>query len=379
MLIDASNCCDHHVNEAVDDLFTKAATDPPDIWREHESPLVRRIIELFTQRGMTRIGSLQFELQQWMDGQMYQPGNRPLPLPPGFLPRWTDGELSLVRLYLETLPPAEFTIDDWMLCLDWLHERYFPPGQMWNEAEWLAVKSSMMGRIQARMGEISLQQADKLLAASPATVPAIAEKFGITSAQKAILTYGRTRCAENIKTMADGLRRRLKSSIMEYQKGVALGDTTIRESLQTRIGDAFGQANVDFRRIAITEAGEMQTQGLIASLKPGTRVRRLEQYIGACPFCRKIDGMEFDVVDPSEAADGWTQVWPGKTNIGRSAAKSKRVAGELVDREDHELWWPASGVQHPNCRGTWLTLNEPDSAGDDDFTAWAKATLEKSK
>lgn len=376
MLIDATHCCDHHANEAVESLFLKAATDPPNPWLPHESPLVQRMIELFTDRGLMRISSMQLEMRKWIDGGMFRAGAHEA-LPEGFIPRWSDGELSLVRLYLETLPPEEFTIDDWMLACDFLHERYFPPDQLWNESEWLATKSSLMGRVQANMDRISLEQADKLLAASPATVTGAAERFGMNAAQEAMMTYGRARCAENIATMAAGLTHRAKAVILEYQKGVALGDSAIRESLQTRLGDAFGQANVDFRRLAITEAGEMQTQGLIASLKPGARVRRLEQYAGACPFCRKIDGMEFEVVAPDEPLkDGWKQVWPGKTNVGRSAAKSKRVAGELVDRDDAEMWWPAAGLQHPNCRGTWLELKEPDSAGDPDFTAWMKATLE---
>lgn len=380
LLIDETHCCDHHVTEAIDDLFTKAATEPPDPWREHESPLVRKMIELFTDRGLTRISSMQLELQKWIDGGMFRKGPRE-PLPPGFLPRWTDGELALVRLYLETLPPVEFTMDDWMLLADFLHERYFPADQLWNEAEWLSVKSSMMGRVQARMGLLKSGQADHLLAASPVTVAGVAEKFGMSAAQEAMMTYGRARCVENVKTMASGLVHRAKTAILEFVKGKALGSPDIRESLETRLGDAFGQANADFRRIAVTEAGELQNQGLIASLKPGTRVRRVEQYAGACPFCRKIDGMEFEVCAPEDAEgkDPWKYVWVGKTNVGRSAAPRKRVEGELVDRTDAEMWHPAAGVQHPHCRGTWIVLKEPDDAGDPEFTAWMRETLEKTK
>jgi hypothetical protein len=380
MLIDATHCCDDHANQAVDDLFAKAASDPPDgdIWSPHHSPFLMRLIELFTERGLLRIGSLQLELQKWIDGEMHRPGPRP-ETPPGYIPRWTPGELAIAKLYLETLPPAEFTIDDWMLCIDWLHERYFPAEQLWPEAEWMATKSSIMGRVQARMdAAVSLEQADALIAAAPATVAATVDRFGMTAAQSAMMRYGRARCAENISTMADGLRRRAKAVVLEYQKGVALGDPTIRESLQTRLSDAFGQANVDWRRIALTEAAENQLQGMILALKPGARVRRIEQYRGACSFCRKIDGMEFEVVSPSDPdKDDWKHVWPGKTNVGRSAAPRKRVGGELIDRSDAEMWAPAAGVQHPHCRGTWIELNEPDSAGDPEFTAWMRGILEK--
>lgn len=376
MLIDASHCCDDHANQAVEDLFYKAASDPTDPWEPHYSPFVRQLIELFTQRGLLRIGSMQLELQKWLDGERYKPGQAPTAPPAGFIPRWTPGEMAMAKLYLEALPPNAFTADDWMLCIEWLRNRYFPADELFAESEWLATKAALMGRVQARMAEVSSQQADALLAAAPSTVSEVAARFGMSPLQSAMLQYGRARCAENIVTMADGLKHRLKAVVLEYQRGVAMGDPTIRESLQTRLLDTFGIANTDMRRIAVTEAGEMANQGMIASLKPGARVRRLEQYKGACSFCRKIDGMEFDVVPPGEAEDGWKQVWVGKSNVGRSAAPRKRVGGELVERLDAELWWPAAGTQHPHCRGTWLELHEPDSAGDEDFTAWMKATLE---
>jgi hypothetical protein len=378
MLINTSHCCDRHVNEAIEDLFTKAASDPPNIWDEHHSPFVKRLIELFTERGLMRVGSLQVELQKWLDGERHKPGERPA-TPPGYVERWTDVEMALAKLYLETLPPAEFTADDWMMCIDYLHARYWPADQLRAEAEWLTVRSGIMGRVQARMAEISDKQADALLAAAPATVAEAGRRFGMTAAQQSMLEYGRARCAESIVTAADGLRRRIKGVILEYQKGVALGDPSIRESMQTRLFDQFGQANVDWRRIAMTEGAENQLQGFILSLKPGTRVRRVEQYNGACPFCRKIDGMELEVIPASESEgkDPWKFVWAGKSNIGRSAAPRKRVGGELIDREDAERWWPAAGVQHPHCRGTWIELKEPDSAGDPEFTAWMRSVLEK--
>lgn len=377
MLINVEHCCDHHVNEAIEDLFAKAAGDPPDIWYPHHSPLVRRLIELFTERGLMRIGALQLELQKWLDGERFREGPRPQ-VPPGYVERWTPGELELARLYLETLPPAEFTADDWMMCIDWLQQRYWPADQIRAEAEWLAVRASIMGRVQARMGELSERQADALLAAAPATVAQVERRFGLTAAQGAMLRWGRAHVAENIVTVADGLRQRVKAIVLDYHRGRALGDPTIRETLQTRLQDRFATANADFRRIAVTEAGELQLQGLVASLPPGTRLRRLEQYRGACPFCRKIDGMEVTVVSPDDPnRDPWTTVWTGKNNVGRSAAPRKRVAGELIDREEAEMWWMPAGLAHPHCRGTWLELKEPDSAGDPDFTAWMKAALEK--
>lgn len=349
VLIDVSRVSDECCNHAIDELFAKAAGDPPDIWSPHHSPLVRRLIELFTERGLMRIGALQLELQKWLDGERHKESERSI-VPPGYVERWTPGELELVRLYLESLPPAEFTADDWMLCIDFLHQRYFPQDELRAEAEWLAVRASIMGRVQARMGEVSERQADALLMASPATVEEVGARFGMNAAQSAMLRWGRTHCAENIVTVADGIRQRVKAVVLDYQRGMALGDPTIRETLQTRLADKFAAANTDWRRIAVTEAGELQLQGLIASLPPGARLRRLEQYKGACPFCRKINGMEVTVVSPDDPnRDPWETVWVGKNNVGRSAAPRKRVNGELIDRDDAEMWWMPAGLAHPHC------------------------------
>ena len=60
-------------------------------------------------------------------------------------------------------------------------------------------------------------------------------------------------------------------------------------SLETKLMDQFATLNRDWRRIAVTEAGEAQTAGYIASVPRGTKVKRVEQYKNACAFCRKIE------------------------------------------------------------------------------------------
>ena len=57
------------------------------------------------------------------------------------------------------------------------------------------------------------------------------------------------------------------------------------------------------------------------------------------------------------------------------AAVDQKVGGVLVERESHELWWIAAGVQHPHCRGRWVVQQNPDSAGDSAFSAWLTSTL----
>jgi hypothetical protein len=142
--------------------------------------------------------------------------------------------------------------------------------------------------------------------------------------------------------------------------------------------DEFAVLNRDWRRIALTEAGEVANQGFIASLSPGAKVKRIEQYRGACPFCRKIDGVVMEVVPASkDDKDPDKMIWVGKNNVGRSGSPRKRVGGELVERLPEEQWWVPAGVAHPMCRGQWIKLSESRADDDPDFAEWLRNTLEK--
>lgn len=378
-----SDCCS---NEAIEDL-AKAMSgergDDPDIWAQHESPFVARMIELFSSRGLLRIEAVQTELIAWIDGQRHVPhAGAPLTRPDGMMLRWTPEELALVRLYLQSLPRAEFTLDDWGLVVDYLVQRYLPASELKTEAEWLAVRSTLMGKVQANLGAaVSHAAADALLAAMPNTVEKAIAGFRFADAIPQIMQFARVRCADQVVGLSDKTRHNLKSVILDHQSKVFAGDPqATRQSLEQRLFDTFGALNRDWRRIAVTEAGENANQGVIASLKPGTRVRRVEQYRGACPYCRKIDGAVLTVVDPAEPKkDGKLQVWVGKNNIGRSSAKRKRVGDDLVERTPAELWWPPAGAVHPHCRGVWHVMDEAQPTDSPDFQAWLDLHFHKVK
>jgi hypothetical protein len=164
----------------------------------------------------------------------------------------------------------------------------------------------------------------------------------------------------------------------EEQKMMSGGAAVPGSSLQTRLLDEFAVLNRDWRRISLTESGEVANQGFIASMKPGSKLKRIEQYANSCSFCRKIDGAIVEVVEPSKPLkDPDTMVWLGKTNVDRSLSPRKRVGGELIERLPEERWWIAAGVQHPFCRGTWLNLIESEPEDDPDFAEWLRNTLEK--
>ena len=378
-LVDVSACCDHHATDAIEMLY-KSNAEPPDggAWEPHDSPFISRLIELFTERGLLRLGRVKDELQAWLDGARHDPtAIKPIDRPSGMMGRWTQAELDLARLYLTALPKEQFSLDDWMLVVDYLVQRYLPMDDMRSEAEWFTVRASMMGRVQANMESLTAKQADKVMAALPTTIGAAASAFRMSPEQRAVMEFGWQHCAENVVALTDDLRHKMRRLIMNYQFAQFTGDKAVTaEALQSKLLDEFGLLNRDWRRIAVTEAGENANQGLIASLPVGTKVRRVEQYKHACGHCVKIDGKVMTVVSPTkEPKDGDTEVWVGKNNVGRSASPRKKVGGVLVEREPHELWWIAAGVQHPHCRGRWVVQQNPDSAGDSAFSAWLVQTL----
>lgn len=362
-------------NEALE-LLCKAHGDDDDaIWDEHPSPFVRRIVELFTQRGLTRLDGVRQELQAWLAGQRHEPGAL-LPRPrPGYMQRWSDDELSIVALYLRSLPPEEWGLDDHMMVVDYIAQRYLPPDELRTEAEWLAVRSAMMGRVQANMEKLTAEQADALLPALPVGLANMPDEFGMTPRLRAVTEFAVNRAAENVTRLGEDARHRMRSVIAHRLERQASGDLG-GPSLETELGDVFGGLNRDLRRIAVTEATEAQCQGMVAMQPAGQRLRRVERYRNACAWCTKINGLVVTVVDPAEPEkDGMTQVWAGKTNVGRSAAPRKRVGSLLVEREPDERWWVAAGAQHPHCRGRWVQVLDETPGQDPEFSAWMHAKL----
>jgi hypothetical protein len=345
------------------------------IWDAHESVLIRRLIELFTKRGLDRLEHVKTQLSAWQQGKHHNPDAKPSTAP-GMMVRWTDDELSLVKLYLEALPPGKWGVKDHMMAVDYVVQRYLPAEELKTEAQWLATRAVLMGKVQANLDAklVTPQNADKILAALPSTPEAAASQFDLSKQQKSAMEFAEVRAGENVRALTDKARHQLRQTVMQQ---LELAETTGQlPSLETELFDDFASLNRDWRRIAVTEAGECQTQGFIASLKPGTKVKRVEQYETACAFCKRIHGRVATVVAADAPdKDGETMVWPGKNNIGRSAAPRKRVGDELVPRTEAELWHLPAGLAHPNCRGFWVAVMEILEGDDPEFGAYLQKVL----
>lgn len=379
LLLDLTPVSPHATDAALELLFKSSHDQGGGIWNPHETVLIRRLIELFSQRGLDRLEHVKQQLLAWQAGEHHKPGAAKPENVPGMMARWSDAELGLVRLYLESIPPTSWTLDDHMMSVDYVVQRYLPAEEMRTESEWMTTRAALMGKVQANMeAQATTAQADTILAALPSTIAATVQQFTINPQQLAVLTFGTARAAENVRALTDDVRHRMRNAIMQHlEQEMTLAPGVPGEALQSKLLDQFGALNRDWRRIAVTEAGECQTQGFIASLKPGTKVKRIEQYPTACGFCKKIHNRIATVVDPNKPdKDGETEIWVGKNNIGRSASPRKRVGDTLVDREEHEMYWLPAGLAHPHCRGRWVLADQGAQEGDDpDFAAWLQETL----
>lgn len=366
----APECC---TNDALEVLHKAMAEEPAsDPWAPHPNPFLQDLIERFTALGLDQITGVKEELTAWLSGANSQANAPPEAHPSLQLEGWrmTEQELGLVRLYLHHLPLAHWSLKDYGLLVDFLIQRYLPDGVLFNQAELLVVRAALLGKAQARLGTIKPEQAGALAGALPSRITTATHAFQLGKTLDAILEYGHLRACESVAGLSDALRHRLKWTVLDHQAQVESGNNP-PQALTQKLFDAFGQANLDWRRIAVTEAGEMHNQGLVASVEPGARLRRLEAYAGACPFCRRLDGRIFNVKDASDPEkDGQADIWPGKTNAGRSASPFKREGGVLVGRPEAERWWPAAGTQHPHCRGQWHVEAGLPVGGDESFQSW---------
>lgn len=379
ILIDVLPLSEEQTNEAFD-FFYKSVHDHGDgpMWDPMDSPFIRRLVELFTDRGLTRIEAVQKELDAWLAGQKHKPSQILPPKPPGMMERWTPAERELVKIYLEALPPAQWTLDDYMMAVDYTVQRYLPASDLRTEAEWMATRSTLMGKVQANMEKLTMAQADKVVAALPNTARAAMEQFSLSPLQQAVLEFGNAKVGQYVTQFSESARNKLRSVIMKHaQEQMLMPSGVPSETLQTQLQDTFASMNRDWRRIAVTEAGECQTHGYIAGMPPGSKVRRIEQYESACGFCKKIHGRVLEVVSPDDPnKNPETQVWVGKDNFGRSGAPRKRVGNMLVPRDPHELWWIPAGLVHPHCRGRWVPVLEDQPGEDPEFGAWLRELLE---
>lgn len=350
------------------------------LWLPMDSPYLKALVEAFTASGLARIGNLKDALVAWL-----QDHGSPQTLAPVAKPampvQWTAKELDAWWAYFNAKPRAFWEPEDWTMLIEWLLQKYWSPRWAGSMADWLAVKSTLLGQIEAGLANSPV--APPLAGAMAAAVPgdlAAAMELGLPASQvtQAMISFARARCAQAIVDMGERMKAAVRDIVLDHQRNLALGGTP--DGLETRLFDRLAMANRDWRRIAVTEVSENASQGVVAASRPGDKLKRIEQYRGICDWCARIDGQVVTVVDAAQPQkDGETEIWPGKTNLGRSSAPRKLMGGKLVEREPHERWWIAAGAQHPNCRGRWLPLNGVDPSALAQFLVQVKMQMAAAK
>jgi hypothetical protein len=363
-------CCTDH---ALEETY-KSLADRPDesIWEPHHDPLIRDHVEQATARGVAILRSIHDGLVGGIGA--IEPMAKSMPWR-----RFDEGAFEAMRLHLESKPQSEYSLQDWLDLADWLIQRYLPEERIQTEAEYLSVRARIAGRIQAMADTygVPTSRLPDLVAIAPVTVLTERGLFRAEGRMAHVIEYATARAAELITDTGEKTRHRIRQILIDHHKRAAMGDReAVPLRLQSRLFDEFSILNRDWRRIAITESTENWNEGFVASVPVGARIRRVEAYPTACPFCRRIHGMEFEVVDPQrEDKDSWKHVWLGKTNVGRSASPRRRDGDQLVERSPEELWHPAAGAQHPNCRGSWMRVESGIDEIDPEFARWMEKEL----
>lgn len=367
------SCCG---TDLVLEFMSKALHDDEhDIWRPHESPHIRDLIETWTKNGIDRLGNIRDEFMRRVGVTLRNPPTEPVPKPKLYAGRWNSEEIESVRLYLESLPEEAFALDDWMMMVDYLVQKYLPLDVMMDESKLQVMRASMMGRVQAHMPDMSAKDAIKVAMEFPLSIVALEWEFGMTAAQRAAIEFGQARCCQYVTNVTESVRDQMKHTVLNWQQDKYSGSPSLiaKRDLQGKLLDDFAVLNRDWRRIALTETANSSMNGFLSSLPVGAKVKRQEMYGGACSFCRSIDGRVFTVVAAdAQEKNGETEIWTEKDNSGRSASPRKRSpdSGGLVVREANEMYWVPAGPVHPHCRGRWSLVKAAIPADDPRFAAY---------
>lgn len=282
------------------------------------------------------------------------------------------GEFMRTKLQIgnrEYFTPAEVKL------IDEFTEGYF--GQRIPEAQLWLIRAYIFGRFTA--------EADKTLAIIPKVVlPAdipqelaeIGRRYNLTESELRAVAFVHNKAAINLtNTTQDTIRavRRAITDSIQKREGVRGAEQRLKDMVFT---DA-GELNRDWKRVVISETNQAFQDGYIGKQGDGDYVIGISMP-DACPTCMELINNRVYRVSKNpprdysnlqgddyyrEAAKWEKTIWEGKTNIGRSGAKRKRInpfegnsSTNLRDRHHHEQSMPTIPM-HPSCRCRWVSFD----------------------
>lgn len=213
-----------------------------------------------------------------------------------------------------------------------------------------SVRGVVIGKILAHAERSGLSWHALLARQLPATVEVAQQTVGLTLADRFAIDYSRKHAGEYITSMAEDTMVAVRDQIIQ-----ALQAKTPPKELSRQLFDRFSDANLDWRRIALTETALAVSNGYLASLPEWTLVVG-DSSADACPWCLEhIHNRVYrSLPEPPTPADGdryseaqsQNYVWPSKTNLGRSRYA---VTRDGTKRTPSERWHPCVPA-HPTCR-----------------------------
>ncbi len=379
-LIDIGHVSDTHSNQVLEQLHKSVElphNHDKSIWTPHENPYIQKLVDEVHTRISARLSLIALKLREIIEG-----GKTPVQFSKA-LPYWMGPEmrnLQEAQAYLESLSPEDFTLEDKLLLVDWLVHRYLPPDVIESESEYMALRTVIAGKLQAAVGHRGLPVSTLLMLGTVLSTGTLdlRQEVLFKASESRVLEFAKLRAGQDITNVSDKLRRRFKRFLIRYEYQHKLGLPVTPATLSSDLFDHLAEFERDFRRIAVTESGRNANEGYLAAQPIGAKFRRVEAYGTACSFCSSIHGKVYTLVSPTKnPKNGDNEIWIGKDNVGRSASARKRVGGELIPREPHELWWTAAGVQHPHCRGTWAPVDDEKAPPgiDPKFIKWVDAQI----
>ena len=290
----------------------------------------------------------------WVGWEDSPPG--PWVKPSGRGWRWlADEVMKAIRLTPRGIESLDY--DAWGTVIDQLMVRHFPESEVRTMAEASATRSFLWEMAREgieKTGKGSLK--DRFLKL-PTTLKTALRTYKLGDVATNTLKWLRETCAASVRWVTEKTRTSIKKLVLNAKK-----DAIGHQELRQRLFHELGENNRDWRQIAITETNNAMGNGYIAGRPPGSYVERMEA-ADACDYCQEIDGRILRVVPPpknpkhAERMDWDKTVWAGKDNIGRARSFYSRKLGR--HRHDHEMWKPAAGTIHPNCRGRWVPAEKP--------------------
>jgi hypothetical protein len=202
-----------------------------------------------------------------------------------------------------------------------LTEKWYGQGKLETRAESRAVKAFLVGYFRESSGTIPKRVFNSL---------AETKNIWLSRGQEEILEKYVAQAVNEVMELSDDVRGVVANVLMaEPQQAQAV--------LQER----FGILNRDWRGIALTSVHSIHANG------------QLSQWVGksvkwvaandACPVCKGFDGKTFKV--KADPGDFKLEVWPGKSNYGRSFSPFTR---EGRKRSPDEMAGPVIPA-HPHC------------------------------